>query len=244
MRDGARVEIGGPPARKVLAVRHIPFEHPGLIARSLAADGMACEYADLYDGASASLEAVSGLILMGGPMSANDDFPYLRRELDLIGEAIARNLPVLGVCLGAQLIAKALGARVYANPVKEIGWYPIQWSEAAARDPLHRGLAGRDTVFHWHGETFELPAGAERLASSEACRNQAFRVGSNIYGLQYHLEVTPEMIADWLGQDANCGDARELASPVDPYANAVRLEELAAQVFGGWSALAREAVSC
>ena len=225
-------------SRKVLAFRHVPFEDLGMIGDSLASHQIACEYIDLYRGGGApDVRGPDGLIFMGGPMSVNDDLPYIRRELELIGEAAGLGLPMLGVCLGAQLIAKALGARVYANDVREIGWYPIEWSSAAARDRLHSGLSGRDTVFHWHGETFDLPAGAELLASSDACRNQAYRVGENIYGLQYHLEVTPAMIADWLTQDANCGDLREVTTPIDPEANAGRLAELAGVVFGRWCEL-------
>src|SRR5258706_15735436 len=109
---------------------------------------------------------------MGGPMSANDELPYIRQELDLIGEAASLGKPILGVCLGAQLIAKALGAPVYANAVKEIGWYPIQWTGAAAEDPICSGLASPEAVFHWHGEAFDLPRGAEWLAKSHACPHQ------------------------------------------------------------------------
>src|SRR6058998_356519 len=218
---------------KVLAFRHVPCEHLGLIADTLASHGIVCEYADLYHGGCGpDIRAADALIFMGGPMSANDDLPYLRRELDLIGEAVSLGKPILGVCLGAQLIAKALGARVYANAVKEIGWYPVYWTGAASRDALLHGLAAPETVFHWHGETFDLPSGAEWLASSSACRYQAYRVGENIYGLQFHLEVTPEMVADWCAQDANCGDQREIETPIDPYVNADRLKELAALVFG------------
>jgi GMP synthase (glutamine-hydrolysing) len=230
--------------RKVLACRHVPFEDLGSIADSLAAHGIEYEYADLYAGDEPDIRDADGLILMGGPMSANDDLPYLRQELKLIGEAASTGLPILGVCLGSQLIAKALGARVYRNPVKEIGWYKVRWTEAAARDPLHHDLSGSETVFQWHGETFDLPAGAELLATSEACRQQAFRAGSNIYGLQYHLEVTPGIIADWLRQDANCGDVREISMPVDPHAHAQRLKEIATQVFGRWCSLARERQPC
>jgi GMP synthase-like glutamine amidotransferase len=183
------------------------------------------------------IEGVHGLIVMGGPMSANDELAYIRRELDLIREAVAAGMPVLGVCLGAQLIAKALGGRVYRNPVKEIGWFPIGWTEAAGRDPLLAGLGEPETVFHWHGETFDLPEGAQWLAASEACRNQAFRFGRNVYGFQFHLEVTPEMIADWIRQDANEGDVRELTGPVDPNLNCARLCALSEQVFGRWADL-------
>ena len=120
---------------------------------------------------------------------------------------------------------------MYPNRAKEIGWYPVYWTDAGRAD---LELSAPETVFHWHGETFDLPPGAELLAYSDLCRHQAYRVGKNIYGLQFHLEVTPEMIADWLTQDANCGDLREVATPIDPYANAARLEALAGQVFGHW----------
>lgn len=229
-------------SRKVLAFRHAPFEHLGRIADSLTPQGIACEYVDLHRGGGhQDIRAAAALIFMGGPMSANDDLLYIRQELDLIGDAVSLGKPILGVCLGAQLIAKALGARVYPNAVREIGWFPVHWTGAAARDPLLRGLTAPETVFHWHGETFDLPAGAELLASSDACRQQAYRVGENIYGLQFHLEVTPEMVADWCTQDANCGDMREIETPIDPYANADRLKELAGLVFGRWSGLIHDA---
>jgi GMP synthase-like glutamine amidotransferase len=220
---------------RVLAFRHVPFEHLGLIADALAARAIECRYVDLYESAEApSAENVDGLIFMGGPMSVNDDLPYIRKELRLIEEAVAQGKPVLGVCLGSQLIAKALGARVYKNAVKEIGWYPVRFTEAAGDDRLFAGLNGPELVFHWHGETFDLPPAAALLASSEACRHQAFRVGANVYGLQFHLEVTPEMIADWCTQDANCGDMREIERTIDPGCNAARLPELSGQIFGRW----------
>src|SRR5262249_1888689 len=114
---------------------------------------------------------------------------------------------------------------------------PIYWTAAAARSPLYSGFRNPETVFHWHGETFDLPGGAQLLAYSDACRLQSYRVGKNVYGLQFHLEVTPEMIADWCAQDANCGDMREITAPIDPYANASRLKELAGLVFGRWCSL-------
>jgi GMP synthase (glutamine-hydrolysing) len=217
---------------KVLAFRHVPFEHLGRISDSLASRQIEYEYVDLFSGASVpDISAAAGLIFMGGPMSANDDLPYIRQELDLIEKAVSFGKPILGVCLGSQLIAKALGARVYRNPAKEIGWYPVYWTEAG-RAELQ--LSAPETVFHWHGETFDLPSGAELLAYSDLCSHQAYRVGNNIYGLQFHLEVTPEMIADWLTQDANCGDVREVATPINTNAHAARLEELSRQVFGHW----------
>ncbi len=226
----------------VLVFRHVPFEDLGRIAPALARTGAGIEYVDLFGDPvrPVDVSSAAGLVFMGGPMSANDELPYLRRELDIIGEAAASGKPVLGICLGAQLIAKALGGRVYRNPVKEIGWYPVTWTPAAATDALLEGLSGADTVFHWHGETFDLPAGSEWLAYSENCRHQAFRWGDSVYGFQFHLEVTPEMIADWTRQDLNSADVRELAHMPDPYANAARLEELSAQVFGRWASRLRD----
>lgn len=221
---------------KVLAFRHVPFEHLGLIESAFDSRGVSFEYADLYsDGTPLpNPENYSGLVFMGGPMSANDALPWLAREIKWIEQAVRRGQPVLGVCLGAQLIAKALGARVYRNPVKEIGWFDIEFTAEAAGDRLFSAAAGRELVFHWHGETFDLPPGAVHLAFSDACRHQAFRLGQNTYGLQFHLEVTPAMIADWCEQDANCGDVRELAEPLDPKRNATRLAVLSHSVFGNW----------
>ncbi len=223
-------------SKPVFVFRHVPFEDLGLIRAPLEARGISIEYADLYrPGAPVpDVTQAAGLIFMGGPMSANDDLPYLRQELQLIAQAVERRQPVLGVCLGAQLIAKALGAKVYRNPVKEIGWFEIHFTGAAARDPLFAGVGPSETVFHWHGETFDLPPGAERLAYSEACRNQAFRFAAGVFGLQFHLEVTSAMIEDWSAQDANCGDVRELATPIDPRQNAARLALLSSVVFGRW----------
>jgi GMP synthase-like glutamine amidotransferase len=223
---------------RILAFRHVPFEHLGLIADSLPQHAIECRYVDLYaSGEALSPQDADGFIFMGGPMSVNDDLAHIRQELRLIEQAVARGKPVLGVCLGSQLIAKALGGQVYRNPVKEIGWFDVRFTAAARQDRLFSGLDGAETVFHWHGETFDLPPGAELLASSEACRHQAFRVGTNVYGLQFHLEVTPEMIADWCTQDANCGDMREIEAPIDPRHNAPRLRELSSQIFGRWCSL-------
>jgi GMP synthase-like glutamine amidotransferase len=223
---------------KVLTFRHVPFEDLGHIATVLEQRGIGCDYADLYrDGAAVpDISCYAGLIFMGGPMSVNDPLPYLERERALIAEAAERGQPLLGICLGSQLIARSLGAEVRRNRQKEIGWFDIDFTDAAADDPLFAGIRGPETVFHWHGETWDLPAGAERLAWSQACENQAFRAG-NVYGLQFHVEVTPAMIADWQTQDENCGDVRELSAPLDPYAHSARQEELSKVLFGRWCGL-------
>ena len=223
----------------VLAFRHVPFEDVGLIAPALAARGVDLVYADAFrqTGAEPDWRSAAGLIFMGGPMSANDALPFIQQEIGIISAAVALGRPVLGVCLGAQLLARVLGARVYRYPIKEIGWAPVYWTEAARQDRLLEGLPSPETVFHWHGETFDLPAGSEWLARSEVCRNQAFRAGSNAYGLQFHLEVTPEMISTWCREDANAGDMRELTAPIDPHAHAAALAQLAATVFDRWASL-------
>jgi len=219
---------------RVLAFRHVPIEHLGRIEPELQRRAIGIDFADLYlPGAEVPDPAqYDGLIFMGGPMSVNDSLPYLEQESRWIARAVEAGRPVLGVCLGAQLIAKALGARVYPNAVKEIGWFDIDLTGEGTTDPLFAGAGPRETVFQWHGETFDLPRGARWLAASPACRHQAFRVGANAYALQFHLEVTPQMITDWCAQDANCGDRREVTALIDAQWNAARFTELSQQVFG------------
>ena len=151
------------------------------------------------------------LVVMGGGMSVNDEreLPWLVPEKALVRSAIAAGKRVLGVCLGAQMIASALGARVYKNALKEIGWWPITREPAAVGHPLGAALPDGSEVFHWHGETFDLPAGAVRLARSSACLNQAIAVGPRVLGLQFHLETTEasarELIAGSVGDLASLG---------------------------------------
>ncbi len=221
---------------RVLAFRHVPFEGLGLIEPALESRGVAFDYCDLYRPGAVMPDTASynGLIFMGGPMSVNDDAPYLAQELRLAERAAAAGTPMLGVCLGSQLIAKALGARVYRNAEKEIGWFDVSLTETGRRDPLLSALEPTESLFHWHGETFDLPSGAELLAYSDRTPHQAYRAGDSIYGLQFHLEITPEMIVDWNLQDDNCGDVRELSSPLDPWRNHARCREAAQAVFGKW----------
>jgi GMP synthase-like glutamine amidotransferase len=159
---------------QVVAFRHVPFEDLGLIGAALEARRIEIAYADAFStGPMPDWRQAAGLVFMGGPMSANDDLPFIHRELEIIRQAVALDRPVLGVCLGAQLLARALGARVYHNTAKEIGWAPVYWTGEARRDPLLNGMESPETLFHWHGETFDVPAGAEHLAWSDTCRNQA-----------------------------------------------------------------------
>ncbi|MCW5983096.1 MAG: hypothetical protein KIT09_33715 [Bryobacteraceae bacterium] len=224
---------------RVLVFRHIGMEHLGLIAPQLEAAGVDYDYVDLYrdPAAPVDLQDAGGFIFLGGPMSANDELPYLRRELGYIEMALVAGRPVLGLCLGAQLIAKALGAKVYPNPVKEIGWGTIHRTEAGHRDTLLGSFDDPETVLHWHGETFDLPTAATWLAYSDNCRHQAFRYGSNVYGLQFHLEATPDMVWEWTQAAVNREDVLGLDEPVDPAAHQDRMQELSAAVFGTWTGL-------
>ena len=178
---------------KVHYFQHVPFEGPGCIETWLAAHGIGAD-STRFDRA-ARLPAVRDidlLIVLGGPMSANDaeQFPWLAAEKCFIRSAIREGKRVLGICLGAQLIASALGARVYRNAAREIGWHPIA-STPAPRGSEAFQFPSTLQVFHWHGETFDLPAGSAQLARSIACENQAFQVGARVVGLQFHLETTP-----------------------------------------------------
>jgi len=173
-------------------------------------------YQDL--GGKVCAKNYSAIVIMGGPMSVNDPLPGLAEELKLIERALHDATPALGICLGSQLIAKALGARVYRNAELEIGWAPVSFTPAAQADAIFGPMKSPTQFFHWHGETFDLPKGAEWLAYSHKTRHQAFRYGRGVYGLQFHPEVTPEMIVDWQRQPCNCGDVATLPAPIDPHA--------------------------
>ncbi len=203
---------------KFLAFQHVPWETPGLIRTAAEAAGHTMEILHPADRprARSVYDASAALVVMGGPMSANDDLDCLREEMRLMERALADAKPILGVCLGAQLLAKTLGARVYSNPVKEIGWGTVTLTPAAAADPLFRGLPPVIDALHWHGETFDLPAGAELLASSDVCVNQAFRAGENAWGLQFHIEATPGMIRNWLAEPVMCADLAFASAPIQP----------------------------
>jgi GMP synthase-like glutamine amidotransferase len=198
--------------KRILVLRHVPHCPLGSAAGILAEAGLAAEHVDLFDSVPRRLplDEAAGLIILGGPMSANDvdEFPFLATELDWIRKAIAARVPLLGVCLGAQLLAKAMGGRVYRNAVKEIGWYDLELLPPAGDDRLFRGRAAVETVFQWHGDTFDLPPGAIHLARSRQCRHQAFRCGDWAYGLQFHVEMTPQLMDEWLrrpGSDEELG---------------------------------------
>jgi GMP synthase-like glutamine amidotransferase len=223
----------------VLVFRHGPSEPLGRLADALDSRAMEWRYVDLWQTPDGNLavDQAQAVVSMGGPMSVNDPLPWLRLEEHYLIRAISSAIPVLGICLGGQLLAKCLGSEVKPMQRKEIGWHPIRLREAARIDPLFAGLQPVLTTFQWHGDTFELPAGSAWLAESELCPHQAFRSGSSLYGLQFHPEVTPEIISSWCREDDACGDQREATGPIDPEACQTHMREVADHLFGRWCEL-------
>ncbi len=175
---------------KVHVLQHVPYENIGSISSWLNAHRATVSYTRFYQyPILPNLNDIDLVVAMGGPMSVNDEaeFPWLLPEKQFLRETIQRGVSVLGVCLGSQLIASALGSRIYQNPEKEIGWFPIEATDSAVSTFQ---FPKKCDVFHWHGETFDLPKGAVRLAKSKVCENQAFQIGRNVIGLQFHLEIT------------------------------------------------------
>lgn len=185
-------------ARVALIIQHVPCETPGIIAEALEARGVGLEYVRPYQGEAVPqrIGRRAGLVVLGGPMAVYHQarYPFLRREIALIEDTLIRQRPILGVCLGSQLLATALGATVSRGRHKEIGWHPVTLGQPAAEDALWRGVPESFTAFHWHGDVFPLPRGAVRLAWSAATECQAFRHGHSAYGLLFHLEVTERII--------------------------------------------------
>ena len=187
-------------ARPVAVFRYSDTEGPGHFATFLDANRIAWKLVklDRGDAVPASSEAFAGLAFMGGPMSANDELPWTQPVLALMRDAKARGVPMIGHCLGGQMMSRALGGKVSVNPMKEIGWNHVRVEDT----PLARRWFGDDlaefTTFQWHGDTFTIPPGGERILTGDYCANQAYVVDDRHLGLQCHVEMTPEMIASWI----------------------------------------------
>ena len=229
---------------KVCVIQHIEIETPGRIADALEAAGCQTETILSHTGqpVPASMSGFDGRVVMGGPQSVyqQDRFPFLRAELRLIESGLKAQKPILGVCLGSQLLATALGARVYSGEQKEIGWYPVTLTEAAGHDALLNGAPVAFTPLHWHGDVFDLPKGGVALAASELTPHQAYRHGSNAYGFLCHLEVTDRHVAEWVTVFADelhqAGvDARAILAGAKQYLPP--LQKLGTSVFSRWVAL-------
>ena len=188
--------------KRLLVVKHVEQEGPGYIAELFSADGWEIQTADLSGGAVLphDLDDIGGIVIMGGPMNVYDEetYPFLKEEESFIRRALIDEVPILGICLGAQLLAKTCGASVARSPKREIGWFTVAKTQEGLKDSLFRGNPQRMTVFQWHEDTFDVPDDGVLLAKGRTCMNQAFRVGHNAYGLQFHIEVTPEMLETWM----------------------------------------------
>jgi GMP synthase (glutamine-hydrolysing) len=229
--------------KKLLVLQHVAHELLGTLNPMLKRAGFRIRYVNFarHPEAQPTLDGYAGLIILGGPMSVNDAhrLTHLTTELRLIEEALRREIPVLGICLGAQLIAKTLGADVYSNREKEIGWYDVSPTEEAESDRLLAELKPAEKIFQWHGETFDIPKTTRHLAFSPLCANQAFRYGHKVYGFQFHMEVDEPMIQRWLRVAEN---RREICSlggadyleriQMETSRHMTRLTELSTQVFG------------
>jgi GMP synthase (glutamine-hydrolysing) len=191
-----------PAVRKLLVFQHSAREPLGLLDPMLRKHGFRIRYVNFsrQPGLQPDVSRYNGLIVLGGPMNVDqaDRYPHLTAEIRAIQEALRRDIPILGICLGAQLLAAALGANVRPHTVREIGWYRLHPTAAAGGDPLCRHFDGSQHVFQWHAYTFDLPPGAVHLASSPTCPNQAFRYGDRAYGFQFHPEADEELIQRWL----------------------------------------------
>ena len=185
----------------IQVLQHVPFEGPDAIADWAEARGHELRITRLYNSEPLpELADFNFLVVLGGPMSVHDEdeFPWLVGEKRLLAAAIEQRKAVLGICLGAQMMATVCGARVYQNAHKEIGWFDVTWNDEARQRVPFNNWPKTDSVFHWHGETFDLPSGATLLASSEGCKNQAFWLGERAVGLQFHLEAKRETAQKWI----------------------------------------------
>ena len=222
--------------------QHAATEGPGYLSQFLDEHALPWKIIRIDQGETVphDVSEWSGLVFMGGPMSVNDDLPWIEPVLKLIRDAVAQDIPVLGHCLGGQLIAKALGGKVTRNAVKEIGWGEVSVADDAETRTWF-GNTRKFTSFHWHGETFSLPPGAKLLLSSQYCSNQAYSLGKHL-GFQCHIEMTESMIRDWCRVGAD-EIASATASPAVQTAGLMQeqmgqhlpaLHQLAAHVYGHW----------
>lgn len=228
--------------QSVWVMQHTPCETLGSFEVVLRGNGVGYQYIETHEGnpVPAGMGDKAGLIVMGGPMGVYEysTFPFLRDEMHLIESALKLDIPVLGVCLGSQLLAAALGAEVKKGERKELGWHAVTLSDTAAHDPIFNGISTEFWPFHWHGDVFSLPQKAVGLASSRQTSHQAFRYGKNAYGILFHLEVTQGQVTQMLSDFADelCqagGSASHIGEQTARHLPA--LQEIASTVFGRWA---------
>ncbi len=215
--DPVRGDMARP---KILVFQHVPYEPLGTLDPLLKEAGFRIRYVNFGRDPHQrpSLDKYVALIVLGGPMNAHqiDTYPNLATEVNVIREAVDSGMSVLGICLGAQLLAKALGGRVARNDAREIGWYDVELTEAGRTDPVISGFAATQSVFQWHEDGISLPDGAAHLATSPTSPVQAFRYGEHAYGFQFHLEVDASLVERWLTVPDNQPMLAEETGRVDP----------------------------
>jgi len=230
---------------KVLVFQHVPFEPLGTLDPLLKESGFRIRYINFgrEPDSRPTLDGYEALIILGGPMNSDqiDSYPNLITEVEIIREAVNRDMSVLGICLGAQLLAKALGGAVSRNEVREIGWYDVEMTEAGLSDPVLSTFAPTQEVFQWHEDGITLPPGADLLASSPASPVQAFRFGEHAYGFQFHLEANGPLIDRWLSVPAHRQALEQEEGNIDPDAisrqaetSVKLLERLSRDTFSRW----------
>ncbi|MEW6089249.1 MAG: type 1 glutamine amidotransferase [bacterium] len=194
----------------VLIIKHIGCEGPGTLGDFIHKAGIKTKVVELWNGEPLPPpDKCDAVISLGGPMNVyeEDKYPFLKQEDKFVKEIIKKEIPFLGICLGSQILAKALNAKVLKAPQKEIGWYPVNLNKKEHNDPLFKNLYPELVVFQWHEDTFEIPKKGVLLAESKTCKNQAFKYGKNAYGFQFHIEVTPQIIDEWIDEYAVEGGA-------------------------------------
>jgi GMP synthase (glutamine-hydrolysing) len=230
--------------RKVLVLQHADVETFGSFHEVLRAEEIGVRAIQLYAGEACprSLEGADGLIVMGGPMGVYEQnaHPFLRDELRLLEDALKRDKPILGVCLGSQLLAAALGREVRKGLRREIGWHWVKLTEIAQSDPLWQGIDRSFNAFHWHGDVFDLPRDSVLLASSQLTSNQAFRCGTKAYGFLFHIETTEQLVAAMVRsfpEEVRDVGASSIEIQVEAARNLPALHRIAQTVFGRWCSL-------
>ena len=243
--------------KRAVVIQHVEMEGPGRIAELLGERGIRADIVEVFAGAPVprSIADDELLVVMGGGMGVGDRadprYPFLEQEIALLARALADGRGILGVCLGSQLLAAAAGARVYPNVrrdaegrevrVREVGWGPVHLVDGSG-EPALDGLPTDPVVLHWHGDTYDLPAGAVRLASTEPCPNQAFRIGSRAFGLQFHVEADGALARRWALEDADFVRAARGAD--GPAAVIAESERLAADARAAGDRMIRNIVGC
>jgi GMP synthase (glutamine-hydrolysing) len=225
--------------KKILVIKHIENEGPGSIGDFFRNTAWELRTVEVFRGdpLNVTLDQVAAVVVMGSPMNVYEEnkYPFLKEENAFIKQVVEQEIPYLGICLGSQLLAKACGAAVIKAPQKEIGWFNVALTLEAAHDPFLRGIDRSLEVFQWHEDTFTIPDGGVLLATAETCKNQAFRYGRNAYGLQFHVEITTDMIWSWVKGDESLPNSVEILMAA--YKKKDFLEEQAKKLCNNFAAL-------